>query len=620
MNVRTKLLFSYLLFILLGSINIQIALWLNGGYREVNTFVQYFNEIRVKTQQNIAQSQHFLLYETINPHFFEKKESNILSKRRETVASIHQNLKLLKEYPLSKKVNFSHRLDTLMLLLDNYELIFEDLIETTFNRGFKDAGLEGEMRQYAHQLEASNIMSLSQILTLRRWEKDYIIRHDSISITRFNREITLLLSQFKNNRQILSLLDSYQNCFDKIITLEQKIGKNTDTGLTLSLRIQSNKIEIYLIETLKYLDVIHAEIIDELMNTFWMVIFIMLFISVLLSILIASRFTKPILAISNMLRHIIQSNFDKNVPIIKLSGKDEMAKMSEHLALMIKKMQESFTFLNLQNQEITEKNIALVKFNQQIVESENQLKRMNHIKDKFFSIIAHDLRGPFNTLKGFIHILMTYSEGLSKEEIKDLLLQLNESIKNISNLTNNLLEWALTQTEGIKIELRDINLFDVTEDTISLFHYEAYKKRITIHNRIDREIRVQSDQNILYFVVRNLLSNAIKFTKENGEIRVECAEVNGQVYTQIIDNGIGMPKELLDKLFVLGEKVNRDGTEKEKGTGIGLLMCKDFLEKNGGKITVNSEKGKGSVFTFVLPVVVANESLEQPNTNPIDKS
>ena len=474
-------------------------------------------------------------------------------------------------------------------------------MDSIYIRGFKDAGLEGSMRKYAHQLEQNKQVKLSEILTLRRWEKDYIIRHDSLSIKRFNRDINAMLARFKNNSPLFHLLNNYKDSFNKIVLFENKIGKNTDTGLTQLLRNNSLKIEQHLQETLIQINIVHTQKIKNIQQTFWLSICTMLVISILLSIYISKRFTNPILSISEMLRKIVESRFDKNVPVVHLKGKDEVAKMSENLVMMIGKMQESFTFLNYKNQEINEKNIVLVEFNQQILESEKQLKRMNQIKDKFFSIIAHDLRGPFNTLRGFINILMNYAEGLSKEEIKDLTSQLHDSVKNISNLTNNLLEWALTQTEGIKIELQHLNLYNAVEDTVHLLYYEANRKKITIHNTINEAQHIRADQNILYFVLRNLISNAIKFTNENGEIRVESTEINGQIYTQIIDNGVGMPKELLDKLFVLGEKVSREGTKKEKGTGLGLLMCKDFLERSGGSITVSSERGEGSVFTFVLP-------------------
>lgn len=613
MNIRTKLLLSYLFFIFLGSINIQIALWLYEGYTDANNFAQYFNEIRVKTQQDIAESQHFLLYETLNPHFFSNKQSDILTQKRQTVASIHQNLILLKNNNLFKEQNFSAKTDSLMLFLERYEIIFNELVDNIYARGFKDSGLEGKMREFAHQLEQSKQVNLSQVLTLRRWEKDYLIRHDSLSIKRFEQEMNRLLSQFRGNAVITHLLNSYYNSFQQMILLEQKIGKNTDTGLTYALRNQSAKFEKYLMVTLAQINQIREKKVSDLQNTFWLIVLIMLIISILTSVIIAQRFTKPILGISEMLENIVQSNFDKNVPIVHIKGQDEVSQMSGYLNVMIDKMQESFTFLNQKNREIGDKNLALIEFNQQISESERQLKKMNQIKDKFFSIIAHDLRGPFNSLRGFIYILMNYSEGLSKEEIKDLTLQLNESIKNIANLTNNLLEWALAQTEGVKIELRDLNLYDAVDDTVQLLNYEANRKRITIHNQVNKNVNVKADQNILYFVVRNLITNAIKFTNESGEIKVEGYEINGQVYTQIIDNGIGMPQELVDNLFKLDEKVSRDGTSKEKGTGLGLLLCKEFLERSGGKITVSSEIGKGSIFTFAFPTA-EGVVLEASNT------
>lgn len=206
-----------------------------------------------------------------------------------------------------------------------------------------------------------------------------------------------------------------------------------------------------------------------------------------------------------------------------LESKDEVGQMTQDLAQMIEKMSENFTMLRTMNQKLTE--------------SEKALKEYNQIKDKFFSIIAHDLCSPLNTLKGLTNLLINYREGLSKEEVDDFIYQINQTVINLSNLTNNLLTWALAQTEGVNIQMRTLDLRDAVENTIKLLQSSAENKSVRLLNFCTLVLKVSADENVLYFVLRNLMSNAIKFSYKNGEVKVSSVEANEKAFVQVIDNG-----------------------------------------------------------------------------------
>ena len=240
---------------------------------------------------------------------------------------------------------------------------------------------------------------------------------------------------------------------------------------------------------------------------------------------------------------------------------------------------------------------------------QKELQKLNAQKDKFFSIIAHDLRGPFSSFLGITQLLDEMLPELSREEIRDFAVNMRSSATNLYSLLENLLQWAKIQQGLIPfIPKRELLLSLVNESILTL--YEPAKiKEIEIVNNIEGNIEVIADKNMLQTVIRNLVSNAIKFTPKGGIITLSAKENSAsEVEISIKDSGIGMNEAMVNNLFQLDAKSNRPGTEGEMSTGIGLLLCKDFVEMQGGEIWVKSEEGKGSVFYFNIPLNSEEES------------
>jgi signal transduction histidine kinase len=236
------------------------------------------------------------------------------------------------------------------------------------------------------------------------------------------------------------------------------------------------------------------------------------------------------------------------------------------------------------------------------VEAQNiELQNLNATKDKFFSIIGHDLKGPLNSLTSFSNLLINYFDSLSKEEIQTLARDLDKSLKNLFSLLNNLLEWARSQTGNIDFTSEQFDITQVLEQNKELLSTQAATKEITIMQESAGSLLVAAHKQSLTTVVRNLISNAIKFTPQGGLIKLGAELRNGEMVVSIADTGVGMSQAVVDKLFRIDAKHSTLGTANEKGTGLGLILCKDFIEKNGGRLWVESEEGKGSVFYFTVP-------------------
>lgn len=233
-------------------------------------------------------------------------------------------------------------------------------------------------------------------------------------------------------------------------------------------------------------------------------------------------------------------------------------------------------------------------------ESNEQLTKLNATKDKFFSIIAHDLRSPFQSLLSYSEILATDIKSLSTDEIVTFSTELNDSLNTLYSLLENLLHWSMMQRNLLEYNPLNFNLYDKVNSVIRIAENSAAKKNITLSNQVGTGISVFSDANMFRSVFQNLLINAIKFTPEKGRIIISSVIKDDIIELSVEDNGIGIDAENISKLFQFDTIFTTKGTADEKGTGLGLPLCKEFVERNYGKIWVKSELGKGSKFTFTV--------------------
>lgn len=236
-------------------------------------------------------------------------------------------------------------------------------------------------------------------------------------------------------------------------------------------------------------------------------------------------------------------------------------------------------------------------------EQKKQLVSLNSTKDKFFNIIAHDLRGPLMGLHGLSSLLHKRVEIFDKEKIEQMSLALFKASENVYSLMENLLQWAQMQVDKIEFLPQKIQLKELADKCVSDIESMAINKGITLENKIDSGIVITADENLLKFIIRNLLSNGIKYTLKGGRVTLDSLEMSESTEITVKDTGIGMSKKQQEKLFKIDAVSSVSGTENERGTGLGLILCKEFVEKHGGLIYTMSEEGKGSTFIFTIPKV-----------------
>jgi len=252
--------------------------------------------------------------------------------------------------------------------------------------------------------------------------------------------------------------------------------------------------------------------------------------------------------------------------------------------------------------QIEQEAAKYVELNNQLFESERKLEELNSAKDKLFSIIGHDLKNPFITLLGFSEMLVEDFNELSDEEKKEYIKTIYDTARNTQKLLENLLSWARAQSGRLQINLEPLSIKNLIKENIELVKSQAEKKNIKITVSMNSSLMVYADKNLLDTIIRNLLTNAIKFTGENGTIKIITKDEDGFVKICVEDTGVGLSEEDVKKLFRIDVNVKEIGKSKEKGTGLGLILCKEFCEKQGGKIWVESQWGKGSKFYFTVPI------------------
>jgi signal transduction histidine kinase len=230
-----------------------------------------------------------------------------------------------------------------------------------------------------------------------------------------------------------------------------------------------------------------------------------------------------------------------------------------------------------------------------------ELKELNATKDKFFSIVAHDLKNPFSNLLGFSELLVSDYDNMSEAERKQAVSDLNASSKKLVALVENLLQWARANIGSLQYKPTNLNLLLFFKDLETVFHGSLKQKSLSVKFEIDANISALVDVDYLNLVMRNLFSNAIKFSYPNSTITLRAIDHIDDIHIEVSDNGVGIDENKQKMLFTLGENISTTGTRNEKGTGLGLILVKDLVTKWGGEIRVTSEVKKGSTFLVTIP-------------------
>lgn len=261
----------------------------------------------------------------------------------------------------------------------------------------------------------------------------------------------------------------------------------------------------------------------------------------------------------------------------------------------INQLQERNDYLNLQNEELALKN-------EKLVNSEKHLKELNETKDKFFSIISQDMRAPLASLSGFLKLLINYANSFSPEEMVDLAKKINVSVHKLSGLIDNLLKWSRSQMGSIDFHPRVIELTDLVMDVVDHMRPQYEAKNIEVVVKAIDSYSVHADEEMMFFAIKNLLDNAIKFSPEGEKVEIILESDDWNVSLRVIDQGKGVDGALKEKIWNVSDQLRNKKSIDDKGSGLGLVLAKDFVEKNNGEIGLNKSRESGAEFWFVLPL------------------
>ncbi len=299
-------------------------------------------------------------------------------------------------------------------------------------------------------------------------------------------------------------------------------------------------------------------------------------------------------------RKLKQSEKTRDIPVIFLTAKTGSENVIRGFeAGAVDYVTKPFNSFELLSRVMT--HLALKHSRDLINQQKKRLEEVNATKNRFFSILAHDLKSPFSTLITVTDYYKKSGDHLSEAEIRKFLDHIYEVSINTYNLLENLLDWSRSQAGILEVNTVDFDMQSVVRKNSYFISTRAKEKNINLRYECAEGLIARADPDMISTVIRNLLSNAVKFTPGGGEISLTCTRENELLTVSVEDNGTGMSRSELDKLFKPGEHLSKVGTGHEKGTGLGLILCHEFVEKNHGSLKVESRKGKGSRFVFSIP-------------------
>ncbi|RJP61512.1 MAG: hypothetical protein C4539_19815 [Ignavibacteriales bacterium] len=408
------------------------------------------------------------------------------------------------------------------------------------------------------------------------------------------------------------------HAIEEAITLREKYGDRkgvgslySDLGATYILQNQNEVGMKYYFESLK----IRKEI-NDLRGTVAVLKKIIYEYEVNKDFKNALKYYKELYMASDSLNNLNRHDFEKELQLkIETAGKQKQLDLLNENYNLEKTQQTYLVFVIIlisillvvglisylikrnAHRNVIKKNNLITEQKEKLEKLNNELIQLNTEKDKVFSIIAHDLRTPFTALMGFSEVIKTELDNLSKEELKKFIDSIYLSSRNLYNLLENLLQWSRVNRGVYELSLEQFEINEVLESVIHVLNENAKLKRISIINEVQNNQLIFSDRLVINLVLRNIISNAIKFSNQGGRVKIMSGTSDGFVEISISDTGVGIPELQLNRLFT-NEVVSTNGTDNESGTGLGLILCKEMIEKSGGHIWVNSQVGKGSTFTF----------------------
>lgn len=608
-TLRNRLFYAFLLFSALAAATGGLGLVFANRIATLTQTGAALDALLAECTRMVRAEQAFFIFDRTDPEFYQSGTSPSLQLH---LASKQRLKKQISEIHFSGSVSLSpehsQMLSKLPTFLKEYDNRFDDLRLLLFKRGFKDWGMEGTMRENAHKLETeSKGIALVDLLTLRRHEKDFIIRHDTLYAQKFNALADALLWRLKRENADAAthaFLTDYQASFNEVVTLDNAIGISPKAGTWADV----NTLSTQLVSTMEMITAgVTAKVNEEksrLMRLGIMGILGIALLGAIVSRLISRSITAPLEKLGQAMQTTVNSQFAhlKEAPITP--AKDEVALILTRYNLLLTELRKKITAIETQSRAQQAQNEILNQLNDELALSQKVLEEANAAKNKLFAIISHDFRAPLRSLSSYLHLLEQDFDSMKPEQVKTFACELRKKIVGVLSSMDNLLQWSLFQSQSLPFQIREIQVSPLAKSIFQLYEGVALEKGLQVQIQVPEEATVTADQTMLEFVLRNLLSNAIKFSFPGGTIRLHAVKSGDHWLIGVFDQGIGLTEEQKSAILSSGQHESTYGTQSEKGTGLGLALCREFILKHGSELEITSEKGIGTLIGFRLPRVI----------------
>ncbi len=559
--------------------------------------MNHVESIRLKIHQQNEAKLDFLLNDRLDEGFYTSGNSESITQHNNLLVQIDDIIKNINQHPLSKKSIITEQILSITKNIHLQDELFGQLIDSVKQLGFGNMGLYGILPKYSQELGNSKLINPTALIALKQQEELFFLRRDETAVFRFDSIANLILVAYKNNPSTMLILGEYQKTFNRMVQLEHTIGLNKKSGIQNELSVQTKRNEEQIQHTIDSVNNIYEADLKKLEWIFFGLIAITFMGGILLSYMLSVEITKPLILLNNATKEVVATKFkdDINPQLINQHRKDEIGQLAFNFNLAIRKIRRSIRI-------IQDKTVSLETKNKQLVENEETLKLINAQKDKFLSIISHDMRAPLSSIISFLDYYKDNFTNFTAAEIDFVSNNLSHHVKKVVEMLDELLMWSRTQTGDIQVNLQPIDLTKIITDTVEILNQTAVNKKITIITNIHSQL-IWGDKNMTAFVIRNILSNAIKFTHENGNIAINTKRNKINAFVSVKDSGVGISPENLAKLFQGNTGFSTFGTAEEKGIGLGLVLCKDFMDKQNGSIEIESVPELGTTVNLLFPVV-----------------
>lgn len=589
-NIRSQLIASLSSFALIIVGQLGISFYTLNEMSKLAEVRGYLADVQLNWLAINSNMFRYLNSEVKNPVYHSLKEGGIMSDVYNRQKFIEEDLNALLSTSTIKEIELHGFIDSMRYSFNTYGASVKRMEKKILKKGFKDNGLEGSMRNYVHKLESIPDIPIENVLTIRRHEKDFILRGDESYVSKLKQEVVNLRStlNLKNERLGLFLLDSYLQMFLEYVDLSKELGSVGDSGLVNTVVKQGKILDSKFDELQSTFERQQQEQMFFLKIVLLGTTILVILLTIYLSVYIGNKLAQPIRALSNKMSNQELQN-DQTL--------GDLTAELEHEPQEIANLERSFIELSnrVKHQmfEIKEKNVELSKQNQ-------SLEKLNKELDRFIYHTSHDLRSPLTAVLGLIEVIELYKE----DDITEYLTHMKTSISQLDETIMQIIRFYKNQHMEVVKEIVDLN--KLTHRIFDLYKFHPLMKGIEFQSDFKEVNIIHGDSYRLSIVLKNLISNAIKYSDEKKSkcfIKVSSSLINNQCVIEITDNGIGMDSQTKSKVFDMFYR----GPSQRNGSGLGLYIIKEALKKMDAEIKLESEKGVGSVFSICIPEVSINQ-------------